>query len=609
VSINWKLVTSTHVIEACRRLDAGEVKCERFARNTFLIRDGKRYPAKYIRGLAYEVATDVKLNPNVHFAGGAETARFFRGLGFQVEYLTSATRGQEVSPQSTAAPLAPDSRPPISQTISSEKQQKAALKKVLEWEFGTVEINRGFDWLVVPQQASMEPAIVRIREKLIHYRGFHEFYTAGRKLCCDFYVPSCQLIVEYDERQHFTVPRELCLLEYPKDVPLGFDREIWLEACRTIRACDNEPMYRDEQRAFYDTLRDFLAVRNGFALVRINHGDWDWNEPRSGEHVRELIGKSTGDVARPGEARKGGWQIKIRSEPTARLGRIIVASKWQGDVPAARRLLKEVCLAWPHDLKVDCLVTCGAFLRFEWPTFLPTVNDYLHPEPADVDVLLKEAQLACDSLLGPELAARLAQRARYLTIGVDSPPQNKITTTRNRITAPHVELVCVVDLQAQRPQSYWTGKSYPTSAQADKLVRIGQLQTHFLNLEIGKVMVLGCHDLTMFNPRAWANAEGWRKDTLNQFRRTAKRECPVIVLHHPHTTVKRRLARGTSCVGTCLLLSHLSGPAAIKKMIVRRTGGTIWMLSSTIQDLAPRLMSSAFHHRASANRREASTSE
>jgi hypothetical protein len=537
--INWKLVTSTHVREACRRVDAGEVKCSRSALNTFLILDGKRYPAKFTRGLAYEVATDMKLNPSVDFSGGAETARFFRRLGFQIEYLTTPTRGREASPQSSSV-SAPDRRRRISQTNGNEKQQKEALKKVLEREFGTVELNRGFDWLVVPQQASMDAAVVRIREKLVHYRGFDEFYTAGRKLYCDFYVPNCQLIVEYDERQHFTVPRALCLVEYPNDLPLGFDRENWLEACRTTRACDNEPLYRDEQRAFYDTLRDFLAVRNGFALVRINHGDWDWNEPRSGEHVRELIRKSTGDVAPPGEARKGGWQINIRSEPKARLGRIIVASTWQGDVPAARRLLKELCLAWPHDLKVDCLVTCGAFLRFDWPTCLPAVHDYLHPAPAAVDVLKKEAQHACDSLLDSELAARLAQCARYLTIGVDSPLQNKITTTRNRITAPHVELVCVVDLQAQPPQYCCTGKSYPTSAQADKLVRIGDLQTHFLNLDIGKVMVLGCHDLTMFNPRAWAKAEGWRKDTLNEFQRIAKRECPAIVLHHPHTTVKRR---------------------------------------------------------------------
>ena len=197
-------------------------------------------------------------------------------------------------------------------------------------------------------------------------------------------------------------------------------------------------------------------------------------------------------------------------------------------------------MAWPHDLKVDCLVTCGGFLRFDWPTSFPAVHSYLRPERAAVDALLREAQCACDSLLDYELAARLAQRVRYLTIGVDSPLQNKITTTQNRIAVPHVELVCVVDIHVQPPRYYWTGKSYPTCAQADKLVRIENVKTHFLNLEIGKVMVLGCHDLTVFNPRAQANAKGWRKDTQDQFQRTARRGCPTIVLHHPHTTVKKR---------------------------------------------------------------------
>jgi very-short-patch-repair endonuclease len=536
MSANWKLVTSAHVREACRRFNAGEVKCSHPARNTFLILDGKRYPAKFIRGLAYEVATGVKLNPSVDFSGGAETARFFRKLGFRIKHPTGAVRDRAGSRQRARVPSPIDIHRPINRAKLGEKQQKEALKKVLEREFGAVELNRGFDWLVVPQEVSMDEAVARICRKLMRYRHFSEFYTSGRKLLCDFYMPSCRLIIEYDERQHFTEPRALCLEEYPGDLLLGFARKKWLEACRTIRARDDEPPYRDEQRAFYDALRDLLAVRNGFTLVRIKHGDWDWNEPRSGEHVRELIQKSTGNVT---ESREGVWQIELRRDPKPRLGRVIIASTWPGDVPTARRLLEEVCLAWPRDLKVDCLVTCGAFLRFDWPS-LATVHDYLRPEPAAVDALLTEAQRACDSLLNHELVDRLAQRARYLTIGVDSPLQNKITITRNRITVPHVELVCVVDLHARPPRFYWTGKSYPTCGQADRLVRIEDLKTHFLNFKIGKVMVLGCHDLTMFHPRAWATAKGWRKATQNQFQVMAKRECPAIVLHHPHTTVKRQ---------------------------------------------------------------------
>lgn len=51
-------------------------------------------------------------------------------------------------------------------------------------------------------------------------------------------------------------------------------------------------------------------------------------------------------------------------------------------------------------------------------------------------------------------------------------------------------------------------------------------------------MVLGCHDLTMFNPRARATAVGWRSEALQRFVRLTRDHRPSVVLHHPHSTVK-----------------------------------------------------------------------
>jgi len=53
-------------------------------------------------------------------------------------------------------------------------------------------------------------------------------------------------------------------------------------------------------------------------------------------------------------------------------------------------------------------------------------------------------------------------------------------------------------------------------------------------------MVLGCHDLAIFNPRS-KNAKGWRKRINEEFKELARREKPIYVLHHPHTTVKMRV--------------------------------------------------------------------
>jgi hypothetical protein len=57
VAIGWSKVLKNHIEEACRRYDAGENRPKQPTRTTFLIRDGERYPAKFIRGLAYEIAT------------------------------------------------------------------------------------------------------------------------------------------------------------------------------------------------------------------------------------------------------------------------------------------------------------------------------------------------------------------------------------------------------------------------------------------------------------------------------------------------------------------------------------------------------------------------
>ncbi len=184
-------------------------------------------------------------------------------------------------------------------------------------------------------------------------------------------------------------------------------------------------------------------------------------------------------------------------------------------------------------------MTCGAFLRFAWPEqLLPT---RLPPKAVTIERLRDTAERVVRNLLKSELVLRLRRVTRYLTLGVDSPLQNKVTTTGNRIASPHVELVCIVDLKSEPFHLHWTGKSYPTTGQANRLVRVTDLSSHFLMLNgIGEVLVLGCHDLTMFNPRARANAQGWREHTWKAFESLAKRRKPLAVLHHPHTTVKTR---------------------------------------------------------------------
>jgi hypothetical protein len=148
--------------------------------------------------------------------------------------------------------------------------------------------------------------------------------------------------------------------------------------------------------------------------------------------------------------------------------------------------------------------------------------------------LVKKAKECANFVLEDRLVKELKKFTDYITLGIDP---KKISATQNYISEPHIELVFLKDLQ--RGNLYWTGKSYPTSAQQNGLVRITDLKTHFLNLDVGKVMILGCHDLSIFNPRS-INAKGWRRQVNVCFKKLSQQEKPVYVLHHPHTTVKKR---------------------------------------------------------------------
>src|SRR5205823_9348600 len=86
---------------------------------------------------------------------------------------------------------------------------------------------------------------------------------------------------------------------YPLDLALCFDRQEWLTACRTIRATDPTPPYRDEQRAFYDSLRDILAARNGVRLIRLRYGTFDWTGPGAEEQLSKVLASGQALVSRP----------------------------------------------------------------------------------------------------------------------------------------------------------------------------------------------------------------------------------------------------------------------------------------------------------------------
>ena len=145
-----------------------------------------------------------------------------------------------------------------------------------------------------------EKQLTQIHLNLQKYRG-HKIFVKAKKLPnVDFFIPEPGFIVEFDESQHFTKPREIALSYYSGVLTLGFSKDKWVNLCTTLDKKDNDPAYRDEQRAWYDSLRDFAPeILKIKPTIRLYASDYIWcsldaNNKADQGKFRELIGLRDG---------------------------------------------------------------------------------------------------------------------------------------------------------------------------------------------------------------------------------------------------------------------------------------------------------------------------
>ncbi|MGA2444886.1 MAG: hypothetical protein ABSG50_05570 [Opitutaceae bacterium] len=175
------------------------------------------------------------------------------------------------------------------------KECKAAIRGFLVDVFGQDEVVEQYCLPLPSELRGYEghrfySALMAIESDLKAYRGFVCFVRRPKLPPVDFFLKSVGLVVEFDEAQHFTKPRAIALKRYPETLGLGFSREQWIRLSVTLDRHDNSPPYRDEQRAWYDTLRDFApACLNLQPIVRLYAGDAKWCKLDRGELVRALL--------------------------------------------------------------------------------------------------------------------------------------------------------------------------------------------------------------------------------------------------------------------------------------------------------------------------------
>jgi len=316
---NWSKITRDDVLKAIR-LFLGEAPGYPSPRSTFLVYDERKLPAKHIRGMAYKVATGETIGKD-EFAGGMETVRFFEHLGFEVYYSGPmshsdtrfiASADDTTNKVANSKPVQAIDEKPVEKSLNTISdsimikiptkgvlEQKNALQRILNKLLdGDLVCEMSFPWLRTP--ASYDNVYQSLVDALADYRKDISFAKKNVSLRCDFVCESRKMIIEYDERQHFSEARRRSLMAYSK-LPVHFDRSLWIKACEDIQAKDGQPYNRDELRAFYDSTRDIEAARNGYSLIRIMHGQIDMEDPNAYQKVEAIVGIK-GPVYTPAKA-------------------------------------------------------------------------------------------------------------------------------------------------------------------------------------------------------------------------------------------------------------------------------------------------------------------
>lgn len=293
--INWTDITRENVIKAIEIFHAENPEYPS-PKSTFLIYNGKKLPAKHIRGMAYRVAYGKEISKN-DFGGGMETVRFFERLGFEMFY---TGKSEHIDTKQVSADK-------IKIPSKAVIEQKNALQLLLNRIFnGDIVCEKIFPWLKTPD--IIEGDYENLYKWLSEYRGDKAFAKRNVHLRCDFVCESEKLIIEYDERQHFSEARKVSLLSYP-DISVFFDRQLWIQACNDINAKDRQPVNRDEVRAYYDSVRDIEASKHGYKLVRIMHGQIDFEAEGAEESLKKLLNIKSEVEENTKTQRNGGLKI------------------------------------------------------------------------------------------------------------------------------------------------------------------------------------------------------------------------------------------------------------------------------------------------------------
>lgn len=397
-----KNITRENVLAALKRIDEHGVPKAKKATKFLLMHEGKDYPPKYAISLANKFANKRELMSD-EFSGGKESNDFLRKFDFEIVSKSSLERQQPSNDDQAVFVSKSDAKHgPISTPVDSKPRNKSkpfphdqrcsdcknAILEMLRRLYGEVKIEHKFG-IIFPREDPREQPFLdqlnEIKKALEAFRGFKDFAKAKTAPRCDAYIPNPGLIVEMDESQHFTQPRRVALTKYPEGFNVGYDVQEWMACCDSIDATDNDPVYRDEQRAWYDTLRDFLpTVMKLKPTVRVQMGSFPWcslnpNEDTDLKKFAKMIpGLPNRESQNPG--------IDETSSSKLRIATVCIELKGDSYYEDRLDLLQEVTKKFASD--VDLFIFPAGYFYLE---------EGYEEFSTDIEHDLKEALLQSDS--------------------------------------------------------------------------------------------------------------------------------------------------------------------------------------------------------------------
>lgn len=183
----------------------------------------------------------------------------------------------------------------------------------------------------------------------------------------------------------------------------------------------------------------------------------------------------------------------------------------------------------PCRTRTRFLLTPAGFLEFLWPSGWDGSSGW-QEQPVDVDALLGAADTVVNATVTPSVLAAAQGKVDYLVVGIDGRSADGYHAQQPR----HAEFVYVYDLAHGRIV-HRTGKSFPTSSQADMLVHFLPIEFHGTVLGGERVLLLVCHDLAAYSARgAGTEVHGGPRSTRTAIREFVRTFDPTVVLHLVH---------------------------------------------------------------------------